>query len=183
MKRERKPMSLSVGGETDQAQVAHPAEARARAEAVAALEALFAPKDTLLASRETSRDGAATARATPRIVSLPSKDAAHERREKLLGRLLAAEGPRAIARATEDYVGPFGFPRAEEEACVKLLDHPDEALVREAIESLRARIESAPPRRRALVEARHRRLEDGAEEPETRALATQLRGEIKRRFS
>jgi hypothetical protein len=114
---------------------------------------------------------------------LPSRDASHERREKALGRLLAAEGPRAIARAFEDYASAFGFPRDEEEACVKLLDHPDEAPAREAIDALEKRLETAPPRRRALVDARLRRLEEGAEEAETRAAATRLRGAIKRRYS
>jgi hypothetical protein len=112
---------------------------------------------------------------------LPSRAADHERREKLLGRLLAAEGPRAIARAADEFVAAFGFPRTDEEACVKLLDHPDEARAREAMESLRAA--TTLPKRRALVEARLRRLEDGAEEPETRALAAALRADFKRRLS
>lgn len=142
----------------------------------AALEALFAPK--------------ASAPATPpppaprssKIVSLPTRAADPQKalREKLLTKLLAAEGSLAVGRAANAYASAgFAFPH-DQDVCVKLLDHPDEERVRDAMRTLAQILAASTPKRRAVLEARLRRLEDDAEDVGTRELATTLRRKIPR---
>jgi SpoVK/Ycf46/Vps4 family AAA+-type ATPase len=58
---------------------------------------------------------------------------------------------------------------------VQLLEHDDESRVCDAIHRLTAIIGDEPPKRPQVLDARLRRLEDFADEAETRALAKQLR--------
>ena len=143
--------------------------ARDRLGSGAALEALFA------AGPATTPEPP-TAPRLAKIVSLPPRavDPQSLLREKLLSRLLAAEGSAAVARAAREHArAGFAFP-ADQDVCVKLLDHPDEDRVREAMTTLAQVFAASLPRRRAVLEARLRRLEDDAEEPATREQATAL---------
>ena len=139
----------------------------------AALEALFAPKVPAAIVEATIN----APRAQAKIVSLRARVADPDRalHEKLLGRFLGAEGTAAVERAAAE-CARAGFTLPDDQnVCLKMLDHPDEARVRDALSSLMRILVEAAPRRRAVLDARLRRLEDDAEELATREQATALR--------
>jgi hypothetical protein len=112
-----------------------------------------------------------------RIVSASVQD--HDgrvlERERLLARLLSSEGRGAITRAADQYLrAGFAFP-VEQPVQLQLLEHNDEALVRDAIGALRGILTSEPPLKRPIFEQRLKRLEDSAEEEVTRSAASDLR--------
>jgi hypothetical protein len=112
-----------------------------------------------------------------RIVSAEKHevDARVVEREKLLGRLLASEGRGAITRAADQFIkAGFAFP-VEQPVQLQLLEHHDEALVRDAIDALRVIVAQEAPLKRPVFEQRLRRLEDSAEEEATRLAASDLR--------
>lgn len=140
------------------------------ASALAALEALFAPKKPESLEAKPSRASAKiitarTAEDDPRAVE----------RAKLLGRFLAAEGRPAVTRSANDFL-KAGFTFADEqEVQLALLQHADERQVRDALTVLMRLLNEEPPKRKAVLEARLRSLDDAAEEPATRELAGTLR--------
>jgi hypothetical protein len=96
-------------------------------------------------------------------------------RERLLARFLGSEGRGAVTRAADQYLrAGFEFP-VEQPVQLQLLEHNDEALVREAIGALRSILTKEPPLKRPIFEQRLKRLEDSAEEEATRSAATELR--------
>jgi hypothetical protein len=96
-------------------------------------------------------------------------------RERLLARVLSSEGRGAITRAADQYRrAGFEFP-VEQPVQLQLLEHNDEALVRDAISVLRGIVTSEPPLKRPIFEQRLKRLEDSAEEESTRSAASELR--------
>jgi hypothetical protein len=134
----------------------------------AALEAVFsrAPEAELCAPAPRS-SGRRVAPSAP-----PVEDSA---KKALLARLLEVEGRDEITRAADAYFAAgFDVPQ-DQAALVKLLEHHDEARVREALAALDSTLASRPPARRTILEARVRRLEDQAEEPATRDLAARVR--------
>jgi hypothetical protein len=102
-------------------------------------------------------------------------DDTEQLRRRLFGQYMSSEGRVAITRAADNYFqAGFQIPR-EQEAQLKLLEHLDESLVRNALLVLRELIALDPPRQLPLFRQRLRRLEDHAEEPATRELAVELR--------
>jgi hypothetical protein len=96
-------------------------------------------------------------------------------RLRLLSRLMASEGRAAITRAVDDYLAhDFELP-VEQEVQLKLLEHFDEAQARRAMGNLSELIEAEEPRQLPLFRQRLRRLEDYADEAETREQAATLR--------
>ena len=135
-------------------------------------------------------DGSATATAVPELeaaVILPTKRAARivtspaalddtelERRH-LLERLLDSVGPAAVTRAANAYrKGGFEFPE-EQPTQLKLLEHTDEDEVCRALEVLTTLLDQQAPVQLPIFEQRLKRLEDGADSPETRSRAAELR--------
>ena len=101
-------------------------------------------------------------------------DAELERRH-LLGRLLDCEGSAAVTRAANAY-RKAGFQFPEEQAVqLKLLEHTDEGEVCTALDILTALLDQQPPVQLPVFEQRLKRLEDGAENSETRRRAAELR--------
>ncbi len=99
-------------------------------------------------------------------------------REKRLAKLLAAEGRAAVSKAADDFVqAGFTIPEVQD-VLLKLLDHSHEDRVREALSRLHGILDREPPQRRAVLDARVRRLEENAEDEETRALATSVRKKV-----
>ena len=149
---------------------------------LAALEALFAPKPNAPVAPPPSShpaSGDPRARALVKIVRAHAGDA-DPRKERVLARLLGAEGPRAIARATRE-VERAGYAVPEDqETSLQMLAHPDEARVRRAIAAFARALADEPIKRRAVVEARVRRVEELAEEPETRDAARALAARLAR---
>jgi hypothetical protein len=103
-------------------------------------------------------------------------------RQRLLSRLLAAEGRPSITRAADDYLaGGFELPRTQE-VWLQLLEHRDEGRIADAIGALRTIVEEEPPQRRAVLESRLRRIEELAEEAGTQRAAGDLRRFLHARF-
>jgi hypothetical protein len=150
-------------------------DARASSKYRAALEALFAPKPAAPPA-DVVPD-----RSSVKMVTVPvarEADPRHAERTKRLAKLLAAEGRAAVSKAADDYLqAGFALPE-EQEVLLKLLDHTGEDRVRDALHRLLVLLDREPAQRRAVLDARVRRLEEDAEEPETRALATSVRRKV-----
>ncbi|HWZ88855.1 MAG TPA: hypothetical protein VNW92_08390 [Polyangiaceae bacterium] len=119
---------------------------------------------------------AMTVKRAARIVTrdAPLDEAELERRH-LLSRLLESEGPSAITRAAKAYrQGGFSFPE-EQPVLLKLLEHSDEGEVCHALEVLATLLDQQSPIKLPVFEQRLKRLEDSAENPETRSRAAELR--------
>lgn len=113
----------------------------------------------------------------------PTTDPRELERQRLLARLLAAEGRPSISRAVDDYIaGGFELPRTQE-VWLQLLEHRDESKVGGAIDALRAILQEAPPQRRAVLESRLRSIEELADEPATRQNAAELRRFLNARYA
>lgn len=141
----------------------------------AALEALFAPRTK---ADETPPSPAAKA---PRIVlAQPTPvDPIAAERQRLLNRLLAAEGRPAITKAVKDYLAAGHELPREQDVCLQLLEHPDEDRVRGAIDTLSSLLETEPAKRRAVLDSRLRRLAEFADEKPTRDAAEALRRQLR----
>jgi len=95
-------------------------------------------------------------------------------RERLLHRVLAAEGRPSISNAVDDYVqAGFDFPPMQD-VWLQMLEHRDEGRVAEAIESLSAILGDEAPKRRKVLESRLRRIEEYADEATTQHAAGRL---------
>lgn len=96
--------------------------------------------------------------------------------EQMRERLLKAQGSHAITDAAEAffYAG-YVLEDDDQEGWLQLLEHRDEARVREAIEKLRKSFLRKPPRHKPLLQQRLRRIEDNADEQATREAASALR--------
>jgi hypothetical protein len=119
---------------------------------------------------------AAPAKRAARIVASHAEvDETERERQALLTRLLDSEGPSAITRAANAYrKGGFVFPE-EQPVQLKLLEHTDEGEVCAALAVLATLLDHQPPIKLPVFEQRLKRLEEGAEEAETRARAAELR--------
>lgn len=151
----------------------------------AALEALFAPKrDPEPAGEEqrgtrASRDSNAP-KAAGRIVlpAPPQSDPRTGERQRLLAKLLAAEGRPNVSKCADDFLrAGFTLPE-EQDVYLKLLEHANEERVRAAIDTLATILAGELPKRRAVLESRLRRIEQFAEEPATREAAERLRRRV-----
>lgn len=117
----------------------------------------------------------APARRAARIVTGPALDDAELERRHLLARLLDSEGPAAVTRAANAYKkGGYEFP-LEQPVQLALLEHSDESEVCSALDALTALLDEQAPIKLPVFEQRLKRLEDGAENPETRQRAAELR--------
>jgi uncharacterized small protein (DUF1192 family) len=159
----------------------------------AALEALFAPKREAptrglpsSAASASEGDGMPKARASSsgkavgRIVlaAPPQADPRGAERQKLLGKLLVAEGRPKISKAADElFKAGFSLPE-EQDVYLQLLEHADEEHVRNAIGVLGGILAGELPKRRAVLESRLRRIEQFAEESATRDAAESLRRRV-----
>lgn len=108
-----------------------------------------------------------------------SADATEKQRLRLLDRLLLSEGRGAVSRAANEYRDAgFAFPE-EQQVQLKLLEHFDESCAREALDTLSRLLEQQPPLQRPVLEMRLRRLEEYADDPDTREAAGVLRRAIR----
>jgi hypothetical protein len=120
-----------------------------------------------------------------RIVANASRDRdpREVERERLLNRLLSVEGRPAISRAAQDYLeAGFEYPHTQG-VWLQLLEHTDEQTVSTAIERLGELFVDEPPTRRAVLDSRLRRIEEYADDGETRTAAGDLRRQIKGRWA
>jgi hypothetical protein len=165
--------------------VARPADApedrRSAKQHRAALEALFAPKREPEPEEKPQRGtSGGTGKPAGRIVlaPAPNADPRTAERQKLLGKLLHAEGRPGITKAADEFIkAGFTFPE-EQDVYLQLLEHGKEEHVRTAIDVLGGLLAGELPKRRAVLESRLRRIEQFAEEPSTRAAAERLRRRV-----
>jgi len=109
------------------------------------------------------------------VAAQATSDPRELERERLLDRLLNAEGKLSITRAADDFLGAdFELPRSQE-ACLQLLEHRDEDRICQAIEMLTSLFDEEMPTRRAVLDSRLRRISEFADEPATQAAANELR--------
>jgi hypothetical protein len=116
-------------------------------------------------------------RRVARIVQLrPSGDDEREqRRRRLLGRLMACEGRGAISRAADEYLAE-GFELPDEQVVhLQLLEHFNEERAKCSLEAMCRLVAQEAPIKRPVLDQRLRRLEEHAEDVDTRSLAATLR--------
>lgn len=153
---------------------------------------LLSPTNGNGAAAQKEQDGRRRRkRATPvkrngaRIIARPTgpRDPDEIERERLLDRLLVAEGRPSISRAVDTYLGAgFALPPAQE-VWLQVLEHNDEERVTEAIEKLAGLLSDEQPKRRKVLESRLRRIEEFADEPSTQRAATDLRRVLTTRYA
>lgn len=142
----------------------------------AALEALFSPKKTEDDAGKVAKALEAATGKPQRIVLAPppQADPRAQDRQRLLGKLLSAEGRPAITKAANElFKQGFTLPQ-EQDVYLQLLEHTSEDRVCEAITALATILLSEVPKRRAVLESRLRRIEEFAEDPSTRSAAADL---------
>jgi hypothetical protein len=140
------------------------------------------PAASVGTAAETAQTAPLASEAVPkrpvRIIAGPrptTADAKELERQRLLGRVLTAEGRPSITRAVDDYLaGGHELPR-EQAVWLQVLEHRDEARIALAIETLQNILAEAAVERRAVLESRLRRIEELAEERATRTSAAELR--------
>lgn len=142
----------------------------------AALEALFAPKDPTAPPTRVPAPHSSARHVSP---SAPRAQTPEDSvRKALVARLLEVEGRAEIARAADAYFAAgFELPM-DQPVLLKLLEHTDEARVRDALAALDRMLATQPAARRTILDARVRRLEEHAEERATRELATRVRRRV-----
>jgi hypothetical protein len=99
-------------------------------------------------------------------------------RERLIARLLAAEGRIAISRACNELLGSDHQLPDDQSLYLQVLEHNDEGRVAWAIERLTDILSREPCKRHAVLDSRLRRLEELADETVTRDAAQRLRRQI-----
>jgi hypothetical protein len=142
----------------------------------AALEALFSPKKTEEDAGKVQKALEAATGKSQRIVLAPppQADPRAADRQKLLGKLLAAEGRPAISKAANElFKHGFTLP-PEQDVYLQLLEHTNEERVRDAIAALASILLGELPKRRAVLQSRLRRIEEYAEDSATRTAAAEL---------
>ena len=112
------------------------------------------------------------------LAPAPNSDPAAVERQRLLGKLLRAEGRPGVTKAANEFLrSGFTFPN-EQDVHLQLLEHTNEDHVRTAIDALASLLGAEPPRRRAVLESRLRRIEQFADEADTRMAAERLRRQV-----
>ncbi|APR81956.1 Hypothetical protein A7982_07305 [Minicystis rosea] len=167
------------GGSAPRAPVESAEDRRHAKQHRAALEALFAPKREPEADDAKAKNGAPS-KASGRIVLAPppQTDSRAAERQKLLSRLLVAEGRPGVSKAADAFLAAgFTFPE-EQDVYLQLLEHAREEHVRGAIDRLDTILAGELPKRRAVLESRLRRIEQFAEDEETREAAARLRRRV-----
>ena len=95
-------------------------------------------------------------------------------RQRLLDRVLGAEGRPGITNALDAFFAAgFALPPSQE-VYLQMLEHTDEERVVEAIDGLRDLLDEEEPERRSLLEARLRRIAEYADERRTQRAASDL---------
>ena len=109
------------------------------------------------------------------VTATASSDPREIERERLLDRLLNAEGKPSITAAADSYFeAGFEHPLTQA-ACLQLLEHRNEVRIRAAIAKLTELLDEEMPSRRAVLDSRLRRIIEFADESDTRESADALR--------
>ena len=120
-------------------------------------------------------------RRAARIVTLNRNetDESELRRQRLLERLMHCETRGAISRAANEYLeAGFEFPE-EQPVQLQLLEHFDESRARDALAVLTRLFEEEEPTKVPILTQRLRRLEEYADEEQTRQVAAEFRRSLR----
>ncbi len=141
----------------------------------AALEALFSPKKEEDPSRSAKGVDPVTGKPGRIVLAQPPQaDPRAQDRQRLLAKLLHAEGRPAITKAANElFKQGFSLPQ-EQDVYLQLLEHTSEERVRDAIAALATILLSELPKRRPVLQSRLRRIEEYAEDSATRTAAAEL---------
>ncbi len=141
----------------------------------AALEALFSPKKEEEPGKGSKALDPITGKPGRIVLAPPPQaDPRAQDRQRLLGKLLHAEGRPAITKAANEFFKQgFTLPQ-EQDVYLQLLEHTSEERVREAIAALATILLSEVPKRRPVLQSRLRRIEEYAEDGATRTAASEL---------
>lgn len=142
----------------------------------AALEALFQKKPEAVQAVERILPTVKLAR----LVETPS-DAGPtppNKRQEMLRKIGAAQGSRPISDALDVFFAAGHTLPDDQEVYLQMLEHRDEARVREAITRLEHLLAGQLPKRKPVLVQRLKRLEEDAEESATRDLALGLRRKV-----
>ena len=112
----------------------------------------------------------------PNVVEM---DDAEYRRQRLLERLLESEGRIAISRAARSLAEEELEIPEEQDYQLQLLEHMDEQCAQAAILALDRLLDHQLPIKRPILDQRLRRLEEEADEEETRRMAAELRRSLR----
>lgn len=138
----------------------------------AALEALFQKKPDAAEAIEKL----VPAVKLPRVVEATAEgEATPSRRQDLLRRVANAQGSKAISDAVDSFFAAGHELPDDQELHLQILEHRDEARVRASIERLEHLLAGQLPKRKPVLVQRLRRIEEVAEECETREAAAKLR--------
>jgi hypothetical protein len=141
----------------------------------AALEALFSPKKEEDPGKGPKSIDPVTGKPGRIVLAPPPQaDPRAQDRQRLLGKLLHAEGRPAITKAANEFFKQgFSLPQ-EQDVYLQLLEHTSEERVRDAIAALATILLSELPKRRPVLQSRLRRIEEYAEDGATRTAAAEL---------
>lgn len=149
----------------------------------AALEALFEKKPDAAAKMEKLVPEVAL----PRVVEALATDGAagtdgatpaSNKRQDLLRKINNAKGSKAISDAVEAFLTAGHTLPDDQEIFLQMLEHRDEQRVREAIEQLERLLAGQSPKRKPVLVQRLKRIEENADEAETRDAAATLRRKV-----
>jgi hypothetical protein len=115
----------------------------------------------------------------PRVVEAPADEpAATGKRQDLLRKIGAAQGSKAISDAVEAFLAAGHTLPDDQEIFLQMLEHRDEVRVREAIAQLERLLAGQLPKRKPVLVQRLKRLEENADDHETRTAAATLRRRV-----
>lgn len=141
----------------------------------AALEALFEKKPEGAEKIQKMMPAVAL----PRVVEATGGEApASNKRQDLLRKIGAAQGSKAISDAIEAFLAAGHTLPDDQEVFLQMLEHRDEARVREAIAQLDRLLAGQLPKRKPVLVQRLKRIEENADDVETRDAAAMLRRRV-----
>lgn len=142
----------------------------------AALEALFQKKPEAVQTVERMLPAVKLAK----LVETPADagPVVPNKRQELLRKIAAAQGSRPISDALDVFFAAGHTLPDDQEVYLQMLEHRDEARVREAIARLESLLAGQLPKRKPVLVQRLKRLEEDAEEAATRDMALALRRKV-----
>lgn len=148
-------------------------QAAATKEYRAALEALFQKKPEAAEKIEKIMPAVTI----PRVVE-PVVDTGATKRQDMLRKITVAQSSKAISDAVDAFLAAGHTLPDDQEVFLQVLEHRDEERVREALAALDRMLMGQLPKRKPVLVQRLKRLEEHAEEADTRTAAAQLRRKV-----
>jgi hypothetical protein len=117
--------------------------------------------------------------ALPRVVeSQTAAEGGSVKRQEMLRKIGVAQGSKAISDAIEVFLAAGHTLPDEQDVFLQMLEHRDESRVREAIVQLEKLLAGQLAKRKPVLVQRLKRIEENAEETETRDAAAALRRRV-----